>query len=369
MQRIRRSIAALAATMILATAPLAAQSSTESPYVLYYHAMDTSREPQIFRYSPDEGEPRQVTHEQGGVRDFDISADGSSIAYIQGDHLWLSPIDGSAPEKLSRATGYPGFSHDGEYIVYADSYPGTIWLYNRNTRETRQILADIDVEDGYSHPDTFRKYKPDQFVLDSSGRATGLIIQIHGWGWKSVGVYDLESGELQELLSTPHIHALPLSDGRMLFYDKVFESPTESAVMHIAENLTDINATRELFSANRLTDNYVSIDAAIELRPGVVRISGVTADASHAFSGGSVYFLDIDLATGVAGDLHLVGAPRPDSIEIESLSPDGRLLLLHLNPITTSLGVIYQGSELLDLETGQTVGQFQANAYRFTWRK
>jgi hypothetical protein len=205
--------------------------------------------------------------------------------------------------------GSPVWSHDGQYIAYADN---GVWLVGLGTRETRQLLADVPLEASASNAGEYRIYQPELFVAGADGKAEKLIVDVGVWEWNTVGVYDLASGKLQELEGQLHTSLLPLFDGRVLLYGN--GGVAGEFALHMAERLGDINTYTEALSFSSLTD------ATLFTVPG-------------------------------------------------RLSPDGRLVSVYLNALWTDAGSIYGSFELLDLDARETVaGEFPETVGVFRWQ-
>jgi dipeptidyl aminopeptidase/acylaminoacyl peptidase len=100
----------------------------------------------------------------GGFQDYDISPDGSEVAYVRnttvpamvgtGNDIWLVPAAGGEATQLTDSKANdasPQYSPDGRYIAYlAMERPGfeadrtELVLYDRSTKQRRSITAALD---------------------------------------------------------------------------------------------------------------------------------------------------------------------------------------------------------------------------------
>jgi dipeptidyl aminopeptidase/acylaminoacyl peptidase len=105
----------------------------------------------------------------GGFADYDISPDGTEVAFVRntdvpsmvgtGNDVWLVPAEGGEPRLLTTSDANdvaPQYSPDGRYIGYlAMSRPAfeadrtQLLIYDRQTRLTRSLTADLDASVDY----------------------------------------------------------------------------------------------------------------------------------------------------------------------------------------------------------------------------
>jgi hypothetical protein len=339
--------------------------------ISYYLAADSDGVQQVYQYPLDEqSEPRQITHAESNIITFNAAYDGLSVAYVSAGQLWLQPIhtdesEALAPLSATQFFSSPVFSQDGQYIAYADN---GVWLLDLGTRETRQLLADVPLDASASNAGEFRIYQPELFVLDNDRQISKLIVDVGIWEWNTVGVYDLASGELQELEGQVHTNLLPLSGGRVLLYGN--GGVAGEPALHIAESLDDINNFTEVVSFRSLTDATLFAEQAVEIRLGVVRIFGPALAPES--EGALAFYFDFDVQAGTAGSVNFAalaagdesGNPVPGR-----LSPDGSLVPVYLNALWTDFGSIYGDFELLDLEAHETVAaEFPETVGVFHWQ-
>lgn len=332
----------------------AAQDAPPQP--AYYLAADDGGVQQIYQLILDgESEPRQISHSESGVINFEVAYDGLGVAYYGDGQLWLQSVHTDEPEAVAPVSAVqffsgPVWSQDGQYLAYADN---GVWLIDLSTRETQQLLADIPIDESASNAAEFRIYQPELFVLGEDGTAAKLIVDVGIWEWNTVGVYDLASGELQELEGQVHTDLLPLSDGRALLYGNT--GMGGEFVPHIADSLDAINTYTEAVGDVDTMNIPLFTEQAVEIAPGVVRIFGstipTTPEETNAFS------FDFDTTTGEAGEVNLVTLSQGETgaTVAGTLSPNGRTVPVYHNAQWTEAGSIYGGFNLLDLATGEAL--------------
>lgn len=362
-------LALLTALLALAGGVVQAQDSGTISRIGYYLAPDANGVQQVYQLLLDgQSEPRQITRAESDVLAYSAAYDGLAVAYISGGWLWLQPIHTEEAEALAPvsadALGTPVFSQDGQYVAYADQ---GVWLVDLSTRETRQLLGDVSLDAAASNAGAFRIFQPERFVLDEAGRATKLIVDVGVWEWNTVGVYDLETGEWQELGGQVHTSLLPLHDGSALLYGN--GGVAGEFALHIADSLNAINAYSELVSFASLTDATLFADQAVEIQPGVVRVFGsaigTDIDSAAAFA------FDYDLTAGAASDVQFITLSESDPAGVlaGSLSPDGALLPVYENASFTGSGTVEGELKLLDLATGETLSAaFPEIVRAFRWQ-
>ena len=139
--------------------------SVRQPALIYYVPMGESGE--IWRYSPEDGSPFQLSRTGGHVLEFSIERSGDSIAYtVQNDtggsDLWVMGRDGGNQRKLLDCSqdrcGAPAWSMDTAWIAYTREVfnpetggysPAQIWTVDIKSGET-QALYQSDFAFGHS---------------------------------------------------------------------------------------------------------------------------------------------------------------------------------------------------------------------------
>ena len=349
---------------------IGAASAQETPNVqnVYYMAADSAGVQQIYQLPLDgQSAARQITHAAQDVITFGAAYDGLSVAYISAGQLWLQPIHTDTPEALAPVSAVqffsgPVFSLDGQYIAYADR---GAWLLDLSTRQSRQILADVPVDETGSNADQFRIFMPYRFATDAEGHAAQLLVRIGVWEWQTAGVYDLASGQLQELSGHVHNNLLPLSDGRVLVYGN--NGMDGHPGLSIAASLSDVNTYSDILDFTALTDATLFAEQAVETAPGRIRIFGPALDPANP--GERVFFFDVDLAAGTASAVRILNLSDGISMNTVAgdLSPDGRIVPVYLGALWTDAGSIYGRFQLHDLDADavmpvafpETVGVFR----------
>ncbi|MCZ7542431.1 MAG: hypothetical protein M5R40_02320 [Anaerolineae bacterium] len=243
-----------------------------------------------------------------------------------------------------------------------------MWLLDLGARETRQLLADVPLDEGASNAADYRIYQPERFVLDDAGQPAALIVDAGVWEWNTVGVYDLASGALQELGGQLHTSLLPLSDGRVLLYGN--SGLAGEFALHVAESLDDINDFSEVLSFGALTGATLFAEQAVEISPGIVRVFG--SALSERPEEALAFSFDFDVTAGTATEVQFVTLSEGDESSntvTGRLSPDGRLIPVYLNALWTDAGSLYGNFALLDLDTGARVtAEFPETVGVFRWQ-
>jgi Tol biopolymer transport system component len=208
---------------------------TGRPRLLYLHDLDLGHW-QLFVISPGDGEPVQLTDAPGGVLDYAVSPQGTTIAYAAlredgGAVLWTVDAGGGGRRKLlacpeARCTS-PTWSPDGRRIAYERRETGDIsvgsgasriWLLDPSTGETAPIFeqtrmrgstprwSPVDMRLAYS--DTTQEPAMRVYDLDAG---TSVLIPAQSdlpSGWAPDGERLLVS--TMELLGTQVVHHLLL---------------------------------------------------------------------------------------------------------------------------------------------------------------
>jgi hypothetical protein len=358
--------------LLIAAFPTLAQDATEAfipPQIGYYIAADENGVQQVFQQLLDGSEARQITYAESDVIIYGAAHDGLSVTYISDGQLWLQPIHTEEPEALAEVTAEqffdaPIYSSDNQYIAYADN---GVWLLDLSTRETRQLLKNVALASDGSNMGEYRLYAPEMFVLDDEGKASKLIVDIGVWEWNTAGVYDLQTGDLQELEGQVNTSLLPLSDGRVLLYGNSGVAGVFG--LHIAE-MDNINDYTEVLSFRSLTENTLFADQAVEVAPNVVRVFGSTIGSNPEDV--TVFYFDFDVEAGQGGAVHdiVLGSWEAEAQTLAGrLSPDGSLLPVYTNTTFDDYGVITGAVELLQTESGEILAVELAEMVKlFSWQ-
>ncbi len=336
--------------------------------IAYYLMADTNGIQQVYQLPlNDQNEARQITHAASDVLTFGAAYDGLGVAYISDGQLWLQPIHDEAAEALAKVSSTqfyrsPIFSQDGQYIAYPDD---GVWLLDLGTRQTSQVLMDVKLDESASNAPDFRLYAPERFVLDSEGKASKLIVDVGVWEWNTVGVYDLASGDLQVLEGQTHTDLLPLSDGKVLLFGNT--GVGGEPVLHIADRLDDINNYTEVMKFGSVTGATLFAQQAVEVQPGVVRIFGESLGAFPDQV--KTFILDYDLNTNIVGQVHMtfIQNTSQNPVHLGTLSPDGKLLPVHLDAQFTDAGTPYGSLRLVELGA-DTVTPMSGTVGLFRWQ-
>lgn len=175
---------------------------------------------------PLDGQPRQLTHHDGSVGLYDLSPDGSRIAYgvanavgttgTTGRDLWLTSLDGTTPPTQLLACApdqcrYPLWHPDGYRILYeriaADSSQPTLWWLDTTSGETIPALANTVASAATSAPSQSAQFSPDgTWLTYVAGPEEGL--------W----LYNFATGEAQNLPNDTGTPAVWSPDGRSLLF-------------------------------------------------------------------------------------------------------------------------------------------------------
>ncbi|MBI1279508.1 MAG: hypothetical protein GC179_15365 [Anaerolineaceae bacterium] len=346
-----------------------AHSTSDTTRISFYLKADASGIQQIYQQLLDgQAEARQISHAASNVLTFGVAYDGLSVAYVSEGQLWLQPIHMEEAEALTKVSALqffhsPVFSPDGQYIAYADN---GLWLLDLGTRETHELLANVEVNADGSNMSEFRLYAPEKFVMDKDGKASKLVVNVGIWEWNTAGIYDLESGNFQMLEGQMHTDLLPLSDGRVLLYGNTAVSG--EPVLHIADSLDDINNYTEVLKFGSVTSATLFAEQAVELQPGVVRVFGQSMGAFPDQV--KTFILDYDLNTNIVGQVHMtfIQNSSQNPINLGTLSPDGKLLPVHQDVQYTDAGTPYGNVSLVELGA-DTVTPVDGTVGLFQWQE
>lgn len=337
-------------------------------HIGYYLKADANGVQQVYQQPLDgKSEARQLTHAASDVLTFGAAFDGLSVAYVSGGQLWLQPIHTEEAEALASVSAKqffrsPVFSQDGQYVAYPDN---GVWLLDLGTRQTRQLLANVDVKADGSNVGDYRLYWPEQFAVNADGNVTKLIVDVGVWEWNTVGVYDLARGDLQVLEGQVHTDLLPLSDGKVLLFGN--SGVAGEPALDIADSLDDINTYSNVMKFGSLTNSPLFADQAVEIKPGFVRIFGQSItpfpDEIKAF------YLDYDLTANVIGQLRMIRIYNESQghVFIGKPTSNGDLLPVYRNAFMSEAGTVYGDLSLINPMTDETTA-FDGTRGLFNWQ-
>ena len=187
------------------------QEIVNLPNALYYLSSMGSGNVQIWRLSPDGTELSLLTSIPGealGILDFDVSFITNQLAFIAGNQLLLSDIDGGIPRMILDANQTNRtndiipqtiqaihWSPDGSTLAFS---LGGINLYNLNSGSIVNILPDVLVDEGNAII-LGTTYNPLAWSPDGSR----LLVNINQPGESNLGILSISTGTLTELTPGP----------------------------------------------------------------------------------------------------------------------------------------------------------------------
>lgn len=373
---INRASAAFISLVFCLIVPWGTQAQSGEPdlQTAFFIAPALDGIPQIFRTTigSTDNENEQISFADKAVQTFGVAPDGVTIAYISDAKLWLQRIGADEAEMLTAFDSdslfsMPIFSANSQTLAYA-SETGA-WVMNLETRESNRILENqpFNAVDG-----TFIFHEPRLFVPNSDAEITKLIVEVIEPAASlpagvSVGIYDLKDETLKIVAEGQYAHLLPVSDGSALLY-------TTTSLTEHQETLTwfyNLDAPDEnisLFNLNTMDESIVIAQHAVEISPGIIRVSGIAAidaeDISHAF------YLDIDLKLQSLSDIVYLQLEQPGILQnaVRELSPDGRFLFIYSPANWGQDGVLSGSVFVYDLEQEKLVDtDLPAVVSQFTW--
>jgi hypothetical protein len=334
---------------------------------LYYIAANSGA-PQVWRLPADGISPAVVTQAPSGVVDFAVTADGAQIAYTSGGYLWLQNTANGQPMQLiginSSRGARPVFSPDGTLLAFVD---GGVWVMGTDGSDPRMIVRSVELDATASNMGDIRVYEPYAFTRD--GRA--LIVSIAVWEGVTVGIADLESGELQEVERDVHHRLLELADGRLLVYGNGGVAGEFDVQIASRADITNRQTVFDLLTFD--IDVPLFVDQAVEIAPGIVRLIGMTISSPNEGAYTQAFAFDLDVNSGsVRGDLRTFDLGSTDpmaNMTLERIAPDGRALP-HLVDVEyrqdlDEIGIAYGRVFITDLESGAITPL--ANTDRGAW--
>lgn len=138
------------------------------PQALYYLGNDNQSVSQVFRLERDGKTNTQVTFEEFGITDYDVSPVDGSIAYVTSNQLLLDSADDSKHRVLvDRGSDHPTFSPNGQTLAY---HRDGLYFYYVETGASNLIIQDHPL----GGPLVPEIYQPNVFSPDG----TKLLIDI-----------------------------------------------------------------------------------------------------------------------------------------------------------------------------------------------
>jgi len=185
------AVAAVVSTMIAGvptaiplpqpTVTLTPEPPTVLPRSLYYLAQDANGKTQIYRLGRDGVTIAQITFEQDGVLDFDVSPIDGTLAYRLEDDLIVIDANGNNRQLLVSQPNItfspsPIWSPSGRSIVYESG--GNIVQYSFDTNDSQILVLGTDADAKWPisfSPDGSKLFLRRRVIPSSSGTGEGLI--------------------------------------------------------------------------------------------------------------------------------------------------------------------------------------------------
>jgi hypothetical protein len=358
--------------MLITALPVFAQIDDEiRSFGGYFISADENGVLQLWQLADDGSTATLLTSAAESVVDYAISSDGTQLAYTSGQKLWLqTPNETVEIASLSRERrpGSPVFNEDGSQLAFAND---GLWLYDLASEESKLLYEDNPYTREMTDVGPVRYYRPMEFVDDK------LIVRVGIWEGYGPGVYDFESGMVEELDRFRPSDLLMLSDGRVIIYGngEVWGDPT----LTIADSLDDINQTEILVDLETLSPSApLFVDQVIEIAPGIVRVMGSTYNREGPTQFPLFYF-DLDTETGELSADGIVGYNYVPSDESEFTgqgmsSPNAQFVVQYLNAeVDTDLnpiGIDFGQLIFYELNTGEIIkSDFPGKVALFEWAK
>ncbi len=196
--------------------PPAAASGTLLPADLFYAAPDVNGTAQIWLLGREGGTAQALTAESVPVLNFDMTPDGSQIAFATANTLTAVNRDGSNRRTLATLDVTCGsinldWSPDAAQIAYSDGRG--VWLVpSDGSAPPRAFLQN---QGDPAHIDQIRNY----FSPSWSADGAKLLVGVGYWEWGFLGVADVATGSITELTGRGMGPAIWTADGRVLTWN------------------------------------------------------------------------------------------------------------------------------------------------------
>ncbi len=166
------------------------------PETLYFLSRDTAGIAQVWKLPADGNPAQQITSEIRNVLDFNISPDGSQIAYTSGGRLIAMNIDGTGGRELSPTVERPGagaqpaWSPNGQLIAFVRD---GIWLVPATGGARTELITDsFDAE---TPPADVRVYLQPRWSPDG----TLLLVDVGYYEGRGLALLPITGGEAETL--------------------------------------------------------------------------------------------------------------------------------------------------------------------------
>lgn len=304
------------------------------PANLYFIAPDANGIDQAWVLPQDGSAARQVTQDVDPVVGYGISPDGAQVAYVAGDALITAPVGSDqftilTPLDLEYSRPQPRWSPDGTQIAYHDGRG--VWVIPAAGGTPRLVAQSVPFDENAGNIGEIRFYFDPRWNADG----TRLLLGIGLWEGAGLGVLDLNSGTITEMLQASVSAGRWTDDGRVLAWSASFgysepglllldPAQPDAAPQHLIEN-------RPVYDVIPGADGswYAAVGDSAAMGPVFARVvwaTALNAPFGPLFPGPAGGFAEYPtLAIGSDGQVMLAGLRVQPT---DSGPPAGALMLI-----------------------------------------
>lgn len=150
----------------------------------------------------------------------------SQVSFVYGGDIYIAPIGGGAAQRLTSSEGlerYPRFSPDGKSLAFTAEYDGNNEIYTFDLAD--KFLNPKRITYSFMESGTAERQGPDKIIMQWTADGSKIMYRSRHMGWNLAGqlFFIDRNGGLPEQIPVPRGGFASLSpDGNKIAYNRIF---------------------------------------------------------------------------------------------------------------------------------------------------